>query len=107
MNAPAASPGQAAAPAQDAELQAEIPRNNPRVPTAASPQERKQMLGEVLYTKIATESGMLLEFDEDDLMGLLDPQEALAIRVKEAVNVLNEIDFRESLAAAAAVEASA
>ena len=51
---------------------------------------------------------MLLEFDEEELMGLLDSQEALATRVKEAVNVLNDIGFKESAAAAAAAaEASA
>ncbi|KAL5489877.1 PAB1 [Sanghuangporus weigelae] len=112
---PPASAGQATVPAPDAEPQAEIPRVNPQVLAAASPQERKQMLGEILYMKIfETEpnlagkiTGMLLEFDEDDLMGLLDSQEALAIRVKEAVNVLNDIGFKESQAAAAAAEASA
>ena len=50
---------------------------------------------------------MFLEFEEDELMGLLDSQEALANRMKEAINVLNDIGFNESASAATAGETSA
>ena len=49
---PPVSAGQTPGQAQGAEPPADIPGVNPQVLAAASPQERKQMLGEVLYMKI-------------------------------------------------------
>ncbi|KAG6819204.1 hypothetical protein H0H93_014377 [Arthromyces matolae] len=60
--------------------------------------EQKQMLGEVLYMKIADSqpdlagkiTGMLLEMDNMELLNLLDNNEALNDKVSEALNVLND-----------------
>lgn len=64
----------------------------------ATPMEAKQMLGEVLFLKIApTEpelagkiTGMLLEIDNAEVLHLIENQEALNAKVSEAIAVLNE-----------------
>jgi polyadenylate-binding protein len=64
----------------------------------ASPQERKQMIGEKLFPLIReVESrragkitGMLLEMDDSDLLDLIESPEALKEKVHEAVLVLQE-----------------
>ena len=58
--------------------------------------EQKQILGERLYpaitaiegTAAAKITGMLLEMDVGELFHLLEDQNALAIKVQEAVDVL-------------------
>jgi len=65
---------------------------------AATPMEQKQMLGEVIYLKIANDhpelsgkiTGMLLEMDNSELLHLLDDPEAMNSKVHEAISVLNE-----------------
>jgi polyadenylate-binding protein len=60
--------------------------------------EQKQMLGEVLYMRIANSqpelagkiTGMLLEMDNNELLNLLENQEALDAKVYEALAVLQE-----------------
>jgi polyadenylate-binding protein len=90
QQAPAAG---AAAPAlgpQDSGLSAALAN--------ASPMEQKQMLGEMLYMKIvATEpdlagkiTGMLLEMENNELINLIDNNEALQSKVGEAIAVLHE-----------------
>jgi len=64
----------------------------------ASPMEQKQMLGEVLFLKIAPTqpelagkiTGMLLEIDNSELLLLIENEEALNNKVTEAIVVLNE-----------------
>ncbi|KAK7054806.1 Protein phosphatase PP2A regulatory subunit B [Paramarasmius palmivorus] len=64
----------------------------------ASPMEQKQMLGEVIYMKIAASqpelagkiTGMLLEMDNTELLHLLENPEALNAKVQEALIVLQE-----------------
>jgi polyadenylate-binding protein len=56
------------------------------------------MLGEALYPKIQAQqpelagkiTGMLLEMDNTELLGLLDDEEALRAKVDEALNVYDE-----------------
>ncbi|KAJ5964206.1 Polyadenylate-binding protein/Hyperplastic disc protein [Penicillium vulpinum] len=65
---------------------------------AAPPAQQKQMLGEALYPKIQAQqpelagkiTGMLLEMDNAELLGLLDDEEALRGKVDEALNVYDE-----------------
>jgi len=81
------------------------PAPAPELPTltaeqlaAATPMEQKQMLGEVIYLKIAGEqpdlagkiTGMLLEMDNSELLHLLDDPEAMSGKVSEALAVLND-----------------
>nr|GAT53213.1 predicted protein [Mycena chlorophos] len=64
----------------------------------ASPMEQKQMLGEVIYMKIAASqpelagkiTGMLLEMDNGELLHLLDSPDAMNAKVNEALIVLQE-----------------
>ncbi|KAG5644585.1 hypothetical protein DXG03_008159 [Asterophora parasitica] len=87
---PAASAAAPAAP--------EIPTITAEQLAAATPLEQKQMLGEVIYLKIAGEhpelagkiTGMLLEMDNSELLHLLDDATALKGKVDEALSVLNE-----------------
>ncbi|GAA5897541.1 polyadenylate-binding protein [Sporobolomyces salmoneus] len=70
----------------------------------AAPQEQKQMLGEALYPKIhATQpdlagkiTGMLLEMDSSELLYLLENDDALEAKIKEALDVLDEFAKRQS-----------
>ncbi|KAF9535293.1 hypothetical protein CPB83DRAFT_841528 [Crepidotus variabilis] len=97
--APAGYPKQAAPPAQ--------PRTNSgsasAVPSApadlpVNSMEQKQMLGESLYMRIAPTqpelagkiTGMLLEMDNNELILLLENNEALNAKVNEALVVLHE-----------------
>lgn len=65
---------------------------------SANPVEQKQMLGEVLYMRIAPSqpdlagkiTGMLLEMDNNELLLLLDSVESLNAKVNEALIVLHE-----------------
>jgi len=75
----------------------------------ASPMEQKQMLGEVLFLKIAPTqpelagkiTGMLLEIDNSELLLLIENEEALNNKVNEAIVVLNEYSGPSGEAAAA------
>ncbi|KAJ7632677.1 polyadenylate binding protein [Roridomyces roridus] len=63
-----------------------------------SPMEQKQMLGEVIYMKIANSqpevagkiTGMLLEMDNNELLHLLENPDAMDGKVNEALAVLQE-----------------
>ncbi|KAJ5183326.1 Polyadenylate-binding protein cytoplasmic and nuclear [Penicillium capsulatum] len=65
---------------------------------SAPPAQQKQMLGEALYPKIQAQqpelagkiTGMLLEMDNAELLGLLDDDEALHAKVDEAMSVYDE-----------------
>ncbi|KAJ5085937.1 hypothetical protein N7532_010708 [Penicillium argentinense] len=65
---------------------------------AAPAPQQKQMLGEALYPKIQAQqpelagkiTGMLLEMDNTELLGLLDDDEALRAKVDEALSVYDE-----------------
>ncbi|KAI9367832.1 hypothetical protein BJX61DRAFT_267050 [Aspergillus egyptiacus] len=69
-----------------------------QVLTAAPPQQQKQMLGEALYPKIQAQqpelagkiTGMLLEMDNTELLGLLEDDDALRAKVDEALSVYDE-----------------
>ncbi|KAF5387930.1 hypothetical protein D9615_000120 [Tricholomella constricta] len=86
------------------------PAAAPEIPTltaeqlaAATPMEQKQMLGEVIYLRIANDqpelagkiTGMLLEMDNSELLHLLGNAEAMNEKVNEALSVLNE--FKQPL----------
>ncbi|KAL4922772.1 hypothetical protein BDW62DRAFT_171738 [Aspergillus aurantiobrunneus] len=66
--------------------------------SAAPPQQQKQMLGEALYPKIQAAqpelagkiTGMLLEMDNTELLGLLEDDDALRAKVDEALSVYDE-----------------
>ncbi|KAL2871036.1 polyadenylate-binding protein [Aspergillus lucknowensis] len=66
--------------------------------SAAPPQQQKQMLGEALYPKIQAQqpelagkiTGMLLEMDNTELLGLLEDDDALRAKVDEALSVYDE-----------------
>ncbi|KAF2860625.1 polyadenylate binding protein [Piedraia hortae CBS 480.64] len=65
---------------------------------AAPPAQQKQMLGEALYPKIyqlqpelaGKITGMLLEMENQELLGLTTDEEALRSKVDEAINVYEE-----------------
>ncbi|KAF8892536.1 hypothetical protein BD779DRAFT_1661258 [Infundibulicybe gibba] len=95
----------AAPPAGPAQPQAATPAagsDGPTISAAAlanlSPMEQKQMLGEVIYMKIAGShpdlagkiTGMLLEMDNTELLHLLESQDAMNGKVNEALTVLHE-----------------
>ena len=50
-------------------------------------------------------TGMLLEIDNDELMGLLDSQEVLTGKVNEAIAVLNDFALKDAAAAEATAQA--
>lgn len=65
---------------------------------APTPEAQKQMIGEAIYPKISSMqpdlagkiTGMLLEMDIDELLGLLDNDEALRAKVNEALSVYKD-----------------
>ncbi|KAJ6572899.1 hypothetical protein B0H10DRAFT_1774297 [Mycena sp. CBHHK59/15] len=71
---------------------------------SASPMEQKQMLGEVIYMKIASSqpdlagkiTGMLLEMDNSELLHLLESPDAMNGKVNEALAVLQEFVKEEN-----------
>ncbi|KAJ2293989.1 Protein phosphatase PP2A regulatory subunit B, partial [Coemansia sp. RSA 2706] len=96
---------QAEAPAADADKPAMLTAAQL---ASAPPEERKQMLGELLYPRILAVqpenagkiTGMLLEMDDSDLLGLLDEDEkkakALDEKINEAMQVLSAQGPEES-----------
>ncbi|KAK0210819.1 polyadenylate binding protein [Desarmillaria ectypa] len=70
---------------------------------SASPMEQKQMLGEVIYMKIAASqpdlagkiTGMLLEMDNAELLHLLENNDAMNSKVNEALSVLHDYTVKE------------
>jgi polyadenylate-binding protein len=91
------APDGAAAPSADAP---QPPTLSAATLNAASPMEQKQMLGEVIYMRIAPTqpelagkiTGMLLEMDNTELLHLLDSPEALNNKVGEALSVLHDFN---------------
>lgn len=75
-----------------------IPEISSATLAAAGPIEQKQMLGEVIYMRIAGTqpdlagkiTGMLLEMDNTELLHLLETPDALNAKVNEALSVLQE-----------------
>ncbi|KAG5651706.1 hypothetical protein H0H81_007711 [Sphagnurus paluster] len=100
---PRGPPPPAAAPVPPAPIPAapEVPTITAEQLAAVTPMEQKQMLGEVIYLKIAPEqpelagkiTGMLLEMDNSELLHLLDDVDAMSGKVNEALAVLN--DFKQ------------
>lgn len=82
----------AAAPVQ------EVPTLTAAQLAAATPMEQKQMLGEVIYMRIVSTqpdlagkiTGMLLEMDNNELLNLLENNDAMNGKVNEALAVLHE-----------------
>jgi len=76
----------------------EVPSLTAEALASASPMEQKQMLGEVIYMRIANSqpelagkiTGMLLEMENTELLQLLDSPDAMNAKVNEALNVLQE-----------------
>ncbi|KAF9454543.1 polyadenylate binding protein [Macrolepiota fuliginosa MF-IS2] len=107
FNKPQARPQGAPAPAQPAAAPTTQQSNLPSITAdqlaAASPMEQKQMLGEVIYMSIAPTqpdlagkiTGMLLEMDNNELLALLETEEAMNAKVQEALNVLQEFSTKE------------
>ncbi|KAL0946582.1 hypothetical protein HGRIS_012784 [Hohenbuehelia grisea] len=101
-SSPAPQPATAAAPAPAAPAGA--PAGLPVTLATASPMEQKQMLGEVIYMKIADSqpelagkiTGMLLEMDNAELLNLLESQEAMDSKVNEALAVLRDFSTKEA-----------
>ncbi|KAG7092525.1 hypothetical protein E1B28_008875 [Marasmius oreades] len=100
-NTPSRNPGNppaSQAPQAAAQAAATGPDISPSVLANANPLEQKQMLGEVIYMKIASSqpelagkiTGMLLEMDNSELLHLLEHPEALNAKVQEALIVLQE-----------------
>jgi len=81
----------------------DVPPFNAIALANAPPMEQKQMLGEILYMRIAPSqpelagkiTGMLLEMENAELMLLLDSPEALGSKVQEALAVLHEFSQKD------------
>jgi len=81
----------------------DVPPFNAAALASAPPMEQKQMLGEILYMRIAPSqpelagkiTGMLLEMENAELMVLLDSPEALGAKVQEALAVLHEFSQKD------------
>jgi len=95
-------------PLAPAPAQPDVPTLTAAALANASPMEQKQMLGEVIYMKIAPAqpdlagkiTGMLLEMDNSELLHLLEAPDAMNSKVSEALAVLQ--DFAKDDADAAA-----
>jgi polyadenylate-binding protein len=108
-----------APPAAGAPAPAGRPANAAPAPPAAKPEdpalaaisnlppmEQKQAIGEMLYMRIVVTqpeqagkiTGMLLEMDNQELIGLVNDAEALSLKVNEALNVLREYSAKDQAA---------
>ncbi|EKM82632.1 hypothetical protein AGABI1DRAFT_111221 [Agaricus bisporus var. burnettii JB137-S8] len=104
-NKPQARPQGAPVTAQPAAApqQSSLPNLTADQLAAASPMEQKQMLGEVIYMRIVPSqpelagkiTGMLLEMDNNELLALLDSEEAMNAKVQEANTVLQEFTTKD------------
>ncbi|KAF8636487.1 hypothetical protein AX17_003302 [Amanita inopinata Kibby_2008] len=100
--APAVAPGPTAPqplpPVASSVPAQEVPTITAAQLAAASPMEQKQMLGEVIYMNIVSTqpelagkiTGMLLEMDNNELLHLLENNDAMTSKVNEALAVLHE-----------------
>nr|VWO98649.1 Uncharacterized protein [Ganoderma boninense] len=96
-------PGQAPPAAVPAPT-GEVPTLTAAALANVSPMEQKQMLGEVIYMKIAPAqpelagkiTGMLLEMDNTELLHLLESHDAMTSKVNEALAVLHEFSQKEA-----------
>jgi polyadenylate-binding protein len=87
--------------------QPDVPTLTPTTLASASPMEQKQMLGEVIYMKIAPSqpdlagkiTGMLLEMDNAELLHLLESNESMNAKVNEAIAVLSDFSKDDPVAA--------
>jgi len=85
-------------PGQPPAVVGEVPSLTSAALANATPMEQKQMLGEVIYMKIANSqpelagkiTGMLLEMENNELLQLLDSPDAMNSKVNEALTVLHE-----------------
>lgn len=76
----------------------DLPAVNTAALANANPIEQKQMLGEVIYMRIAPQqpelagkiTGMLLEMDNTELVQLLETPDAMNAKVQEALTVLQD-----------------
>ncbi|KAI0748151.1 polyadenylate binding protein [Daedaleopsis nitida] len=83
----------------------DVPTITPSALANASPMEQKQMLGEVIYMRIAPSqpelagkiTGMLLEMDNTELLNLLEMPDAMNSKVNEALAVLHEFTQKETV----------
>jgi len=89
------------------------PRLTAATLNAVDPATRKQMLGEALYPEIfivqpdlaGKITGMLLEMDDIEILSLINPEDpkyskkALALKIEEAVHVLDQYKADDELAA--------
>lgn len=95
--------GSAPTPAPPIGHPPDVPPFNPATLANVPPMEQKQMLGEILYMRIAPSqpdlagkiTGMLLEMENPELLGLLDSPENLGSKVQEALAVLHEFAQKE------------
>lgn len=95
--------GSAPTPAPPIGHPPDVPPFNPATLANVPPMEQKQMLGEILYMRIAPSqpdlagkiTGMLLEMENSELLGLLDSPENLGSKVQEALAVLHEFAQKE------------
>lgn len=93
------------APQQAVMVQGQEPLTSSML-AAAQPQEQKQMLGERLFPLIQRMypdlagkiTGMLLEIDNSELLHMLETNESLEAKVKEAVAVLQAHQAKEAAA---------
>ncbi|GJJ12112.1 hypothetical protein Clacol_006353 [Clathrus columnatus] len=84
-------------------LSTDVPTLTAATLAAATPVEQKQMLGEVIYMKIAAAqpdlsgkiTGMLLEMDNTELLHMLENAEAMSQKVNEALAVLHDFSMRQ------------
>jgi polyadenylate-binding protein len=92
--------GDAPAAAQQQQPSAAMMALHAHLNTAASEEQKKQILGESLFPLIeATQgkragkiTGMLLEMDNNELINLLESRQALAEKIEEAIEVLQASD---------------
>ncbi|KAF5373548.1 hypothetical protein D9758_000598 [Tetrapyrgos nigripes] len=81
----------------------DLPAVNTAALANANSVEQKQMLGEVIYMRIAPQqpelagkiTGMLLEMDNNELVQLLEAPDAMNAKVMEALTVLQEYTPKE------------
>jgi len=102
LSKPGPSQGPSQAPAQVGASSAQQPLTVQQLASAPEPQ-RKQMIGERLFPLVSARqpslagkiTGMLLEMDNGELILLLESPDALALKIKEAMQVLEQAENEE------------